>query len=140
MKHAHSIILQIRPYGQAVKTTPSHGVNSGSSPDKVTILCKTACKYAGCFAYFYFLCINIQLLLILFCVLGQVLGQFFFNKQTFPLLLISIRLINPYKHFQEFLNCALQTLSLRVPRFRILCILNRTSYAYHKVYDWVTLP
>ena len=25
-----------RPYGQAVKTTPSHGVNSGSSPDKVT--------------------------------------------------------------------------------------------------------
>ena len=27
-----------RPYGQAVKTTPSHGVNSGSSPDKVTIL------------------------------------------------------------------------------------------------------
>lgn len=37
--NAHSqTILQIRPYGQAVKTTPSHGVNSGSSPDKVTIL------------------------------------------------------------------------------------------------------
>ena len=66
---------------------------------------------------FMFLCINIQLLLILFCVLGQVLGQFFFNKQTFPLLSISIRLINPYKHFQELLNCALQTLSLRVPLF-----------------------
>ena len=31
-------MLQTRPYGQAVKTTPSHGVNSGSSPDKVTIL------------------------------------------------------------------------------------------------------
>ena len=29
-------ILNERPYGQAVKTTPSHGVNSGSSPDKVT--------------------------------------------------------------------------------------------------------
>ena len=25
-----------RPYGQAVKTTPSHGVNPGSSPGKVT--------------------------------------------------------------------------------------------------------
>ena len=24
------------PHGQAVKTTPSHGVNSGSIPDKVT--------------------------------------------------------------------------------------------------------
>lgn len=25
----------IRPHGQAVKTTPSHGVNSGSIPDEV---------------------------------------------------------------------------------------------------------
>ena len=31
-----NIIISIRPHGQAVKTTPSHGVNSGSIPDEVT--------------------------------------------------------------------------------------------------------
>ena len=30
-----NIIISIRPHGQAVKTTPSHGVNSGSIPDEV---------------------------------------------------------------------------------------------------------
>lgn len=31
-----NIVISIRPHGQAVKTTPSHGVNSGSIPDEVT--------------------------------------------------------------------------------------------------------
>lgn len=31
-----TIAIERRPYGQAVKTTPSHGVNPGSSPGKVT--------------------------------------------------------------------------------------------------------
>ena len=32
-----SIENQIRPVGQAVKTTPSHGVNPGSIPGQVTM-------------------------------------------------------------------------------------------------------
>ena len=36
IKTPKNIIISIRPHGQAVKTTPSHGVNSGSIPDEVT--------------------------------------------------------------------------------------------------------
>ena len=32
----------IRPDGQAVKTTPSHGVNPGSIPGQVTCCCRAA--------------------------------------------------------------------------------------------------
>ena len=32
----------IRPDGQAVKTTPSHGVNPGSIPGQVTCCCRVA--------------------------------------------------------------------------------------------------
>ena len=33
---------RIRPDGQAVKTTPSHGVNPGSIPGQVTCCCRAA--------------------------------------------------------------------------------------------------
>ncbi len=34
----------IRPHGQAVKTTPSHGVNSGSIPDEVIEIAGIECE------------------------------------------------------------------------------------------------
>ena len=47
----------IRPYRLAVRTAPSHGANSGSSPDKVTSnnLNRTPQLEGGRFGLFHFL-------------------------------------------------------------------------------------